>query len=133
MADSTRRDERGTALSAMIAVLVVSLFAVVGLVVDGGAQSAARARAASGAVEAARAAVDAGATARASGAAPNVLAMVGEGRRALAERGLDGEVSVEAGVVHVHARTSAKTVFLSLIGIGELAASGEAAAALEDS
>ncbi|MBK8462769.1 MAG: hypothetical protein IPL36_07015 [Nigerium sp.] len=125
------RDERGTALSALVAVVFVAVFAVAGLVVDGGAQAAARTRAAAGALDAARAAVDAGAAARASGRQPDLAAMLTHGRRVLAERGLDGEVIAEAGAVRVRASTSTRTVFLSLIGIAELSASGQASASLE--
>lgn len=124
------RDERGTALSTLVAVIFVALFAVTGLVVDGGAQAAARARAAAGALDAARAAVDAGAGARASGRQPDLGAMLAEGRRVLSERGLDGDVIAEAGVVRVRATTSTPTIFLSLIGVTELSASGEASADL---
>lgn len=124
------RDERGTALSALVAVVFVALFAVTGLVVDGGAQAAARARAASGALDAARATVDAGAGAQASGRPPDLNAMLGRGRLVLTERGLGGEVIAEAGVVRVRATTSTRTVFLSLIGITELSATAEASADL---
>lgn len=124
------RDERGTALSTMVAVVFVALFAVTGLVVDGGAQAAARARAAAGALDAARATADAGSGARASGRQPDLGAMLAEGRRVLSERGLDGDVVAEAGVVRVRATASTPTIFLSLIGVTELSASGEASAGL---
>jgi len=124
------RDEAGQALSAFVATMVLALLLVAGLVVDGGAKVSATRRVHAAAAVAARAAVDAGAVARAAGAPVEVGALQEAAAGTLTERGVDGSVSVEAGRVHVRAHTSTPTVFLSLIGITELEASGEAVAEL---
>lgn len=125
------RDERGQALSSLLAVVVMALFLVTGLVVDGGAKVAAARAAESAAAHAARAGVDAGAVSRASGAALDLAAVRSGAQAVLADRGVQGSVAIEAGVVRVSTRTSARTVFLSILGINELAATGEATASLE--
>lgn len=125
------RDERGQALSSLLAVVVMALFLVTGLVVDGGAKVAAARVAESAAAHAARAGVDAGAVSRASGAALDLAAVRSGAQAVLADRGVQGSVAIEAGVVRVSTRTSARTVFLSILGINELAATGEATASLE--
>ena len=153
-----RRDQRGQALSAFVAVVLSALFGVAGLVVDGGAKaggraeaeaggsplsgaagpadeggakSAARAEAEAVASHAARAAVDASAFARATGSTLDVGATTAAGQQVLADRGITGQVTITDGVVRVTTTTSARTVFLSLVGISELSASGEATAVLE--
>ena len=125
------RDQRGQALSSFVAVVLVALFGVAGLVVDGGARSAAKAEAESVAAHAARAAVDAGVRHRAAGRPVDVGAVRAAGQQVLADRGIVGEVTVEAGRVTVATRTRTRTVFLSLIGVAELRASGDATAQLE--
>ncbi|WP_232548002.1 hypothetical protein [Propioniciclava soli] len=130
-AASGRRDaERGHAMSSFVSVVVVALILVAGLVVDGGAKANAARAAESGAAQAARAAVDAGATARAGGAGNGVEAARAAAEQELAERGLAGTVSIRDGRVRVETSTSAPTVFLSLIGVDVLAASGSAEAEL---
>ena len=126
-----RRDQRGQALSAFVAVVLSALFGVAGLVVDGGAKSAARAEAEAVASHAARAAVDASAVARATGSTLDVGAITAAGPQVLADRGITGQVTITDGVVRVTTTTSARTVFLSLVGISELSASGEATAVLD--
>lgn len=126
------RDERGQALSAFVSVVVVALLLMAGLVVDGGAKAAAARSANYAAAEAARAAVDAGTTARLSGRpSAEIVRLAGE--RALADRGVAGSVHVAAGRVSVTTEVSTRTVFLTLIGIGELTASGRAEAELHRS
>lgn len=126
-----RRDERGQSLSALVAVVLVALFLVTGLVVDGGRQVAAARSAESGAAQAARAASDQSATTRASGTGLDVGAVRAAGQRVLAERRLTGEVSVVGGQVRVTARSSSPTLFLSLVGIATVSGAGEATAVLE--
>lgn len=125
------RDQRGQALSAFVAVVLTALFGVAGLVIDGGAKSAAKAEVESVAAHAARAAVDASARTRATGVALDVAEVRQAGARVLADRGVTGEVRIQDGVVHVTTRTTTRTVFLSLIGITSLSAEGEASASLE--
>lgn len=125
------RDERGQALSALVVGVVVTLLLVAGLVVDGGAKASAVRRAQAAAAQAARAAVDAGAASRSAGAALDVQAVRSAGQAVLAERGVTGEVDVAGGVVTVRSTDSERTTFLSLLGIAEVAGTGEATAALE--
>lgn len=127
------RDERGASLSVLVLLVVTALLLVAGLVVDGGAQSAAARRAEQSAAEAARAAVDAGATARAAGMAANPATMTAAGRQVLDARDVEGTVSVAAGRVRVETWTRTSTIFLSLIGIDGLRATGEAEAELRAS
>ncbi|MDO5534429.1 MAG: pilus assembly protein TadE [Propionibacteriaceae bacterium] len=126
----TRPDERGQSLSSLVAVVLVALLGVAGLVVDGGAQSAARAQATTVASHAARAAADATAQRRASGLPLDVGAAQAAAHAALADRGVGGSVSVVDGRIHVRVTAQAPTTFLSLVGITTLTASGEAAAEL---
>ena len=124
------RDERGQSLSAMIAVVLLALFLMTGLVVDGGRQASCAREAEAGAAQAARAAGDAGAAARAAGLSFDVSVVQAAGRRSLAEGGLGGDVRVEAGAVRVTASASMPTVFLSVIGITRVSGRGEATATL---
>ena len=126
------RDERGQAVSSFVAVVLVALFGVTGLVVDGGARSAARTEAESVAAQAARAAVDAGARSRAAGRTLHTAAVRAAGQEVLAVRGIVGSVVIEGGAVHVETSRTVPTVFLSLVGIRSLSASGDATAVLED-
>lgn len=127
------RDQRGASLSVLVLLVVTALLLVAGLVVDGGAQSAAARRAEQAASEAARAAVDAGATARAAGQAASHATMTAAGHEVLDARDVEGTVSLVAGRVRVETRTSTETIFLSLIGINGLRATGEAEAELRAS
>lgn len=126
----TRRDERGQSLSALVAVVLVALFLITGLVVDGGRQVAATRSAEAGAAQAARAASDHHAVSRASGTPPHLGETRAVALRALAERQLTGDVELVAGEVRVRAKASSPTVFLSVIGIGTVHGTGEATAAL---
>lgn len=125
-----RRDERGQSLSALVAVVLVALFLITGLVVDGGRQVAAARAAEAGAAQAARAASDHHAVSRASGTPPHFGETRAVALRALAERQLTGDVELVAGEVRVHARAASPTVFLSVIGINTVSGAGEATAAL---
>lgn len=124
------RDERGQSLSAFVALVMVALLLGAGLVVDGGAQSAASRRAEQAAAQAARAALDATAPTRAAGVAPDVAAAVRAGEDALGAAGVSGSVRVTAGRVRVETQTSVPTVVLSLIGVRTLSARGSAEADL---
>lgn len=126
------RTERGQALSVFVAVSVLGLLLMCGLVVDGGAQAAAAGRAQSAAALAARAAVDTTATARLAGTEPEPREAIAAARQVMAAHGVEGEVSLRAGQVEVRTTTRVETIFLSLIGITTLGASGSAIAELRD-
>lgn len=126
------KNQRGQSMSAFVAVVVFALLVVAGLVVDGGAQMAAARNAELVAAAAARAAADETATRRLAGRQLDVGAAVTAARRVIAASPeLSGTVSVTGeGNVRVSTRTAVETVFLSLIGIGSLSASGSAEAGL---
>lgn len=125
-----RRDQRGQSLSLLVLVVTTALLLVAGLVVDGGAQSTAARRAEQAASESARAALDAGATARAAGQTPNPAVMTAAARGVLSDRGIDGTVTLQGGRVQVQTSTSTQTIFLGLVGITSLRATGSAEADL---
>lgn len=126
------RDQRGQALSVFVAVAVFALLLVCGLVVDGGAQARSVRQAETAAALAARAAADATATARLAGVEPDPVVAVQAAQRVLADYpGLTGEVRLVADGLEVRTRTRVDTIFLSLIGITSLSASGSATAELQ--
>lgn len=127
---ASRADERGASLSVLVVVVMMALFLVAGLVVDGGAKVSAVRRAESVAAHAARAGADAGAVGRAAGTGVDVGAVRAASAGVLAERGVAGDVVVEAGEVRVTTRVEERTVFLSAIGIDAVAGTGDATAVL---
>lgn len=123
--------QRGASLSAFVAVVIMALILVAGLVVDGGAQAAAARNAEVAAAAAARAAADETAAARLAGARIDYGAAQRQAQSVLAQYpGISGAVSFHNGRVEVTTRSSSKTVFLSLIGIGSLDVKGAATADL---
>lgn len=133
MKPAPSRDQRGQSLSVLVAVVSVALLLVAGLVVDGGAQAALARRAESAAALAARAAVDATATRRVAGVPIRSDEAIAAARAAL--RGypeLASDIRVVDDHVAVETRGSVDTVFVSLIGINSLSASGSATADLRD-
>lgn len=122
--------ERGASLSALVSVVVVAVFLVAGLVVDGGAQVAAHRRAEVVAAHAVHSGTDASAAERLvgrDGSAPALAAA----RAVLAAEGLDGEVTVDAGVLTATTRARSATTFLGLLGVDHLEATGSASARLQ--
>ncbi|HHU38279.1 MAG TPA: pilus assembly protein, partial [Propionibacterium sp.] len=71
------------------------------------------------------------ARARATGTPLDVGAVTAAGAQVLTDRGVTGQVTITDGVVRVTTSTTTRTVFLSLVGITTLSASGEATAVLE--
>lgn len=124
--------QRGASLSAFSAVVMVALFLVTGLVVDGGQKAAAQRESEAAAAQAARIGVDAGAVAAVQGR-PSGAVAVAAARASLRSQGVAGRVSLlPGGVLHVRVERSVPTVFLSLIGVGSLSADAEAAAQLHE-
>ncbi len=124
------RDERGQSLSALVAVVLVALFLVTGLVVDGGRQVAAAREAEAGAAQAARAAADQSAVARAAGRPFHPGEVRAAAQQVLGDRALTGDVQLVSGEVRVTTVATSPTVFLSAIGIATVSGRGEATAAL---
>lgn len=122
------RDERGQSVSVFVTVVFAALIMTVGLVVDGGQKIAAASRAETAAAGAARAAANAGVTQSLAGSSP-ANASVRAARTFLAgQPDVSGSASVSNGVVTVHTRASEPTLFLSLIGIDTVSATGSATA-----
>lgn len=123
------RDERGVSVSVLFAALVPTMMLIAGLAVDGSAHSAAERRAEVAAAHAARAGSDAGAGYLLLGQDPEPAALRAA-RQVLSASGIEGDVSVQGDQLRVTTRTSAATVFLSIIGIDRLFADGRATALL---
>ncbi|GAA1455564.1 pilus assembly protein TadG-related protein [Nocardiopsis tropica] len=126
------RDDRGQ-LTLFFAIGVVGLLLVAGLVLDGGAQIRAAQRAQAVAEEAARAGaqavdVDALMRGRATRLNPHQARMAAH--TYLNTSGATGTVTAGVETVSVEVTLSEPTLFLSLIGITELSASGSATARL---
>lgn len=123
-------DERGVSLSAMVAVVLVALFLVAGLVIDGGAKVRASREAEVVAAQVARAGSDAGAAERVVGRDGSATALTAA-RAALARHPeVAGEVSMAEGQLRVTTSTSAETTFLSLLGINRVHGRGSAVSEL---
>jgi Flp pilus assembly protein TadG len=123
-----RRDERGQSVSVFVTVVFAALIMTAGLVIDGGQKITAASRAQTAAAGAARAAANAGVTQTLAGASP-ANASVRAARAFLAgQPGVSGTASVSDGVVTVHTHATERTLFLSLIGIDTVSATGTAKA-----
>lgn len=125
-----RRDERGMSLSVLVMLWIGALIIVAGLVVDGGQQVTAARRAESAAAGAARAAADAGGTYRLAGR-NDPGAGVAAARIYLAgSHEVAGTATLVNGIVRVETWSSRPTIFLSVLGIGEVRATASAEADL---
>jgi Flp pilus assembly protein TadG len=123
-------DERGT-ISLFVIVITVALLAAIGLVVDGGGKIRALERADEAAREAARAGsqmLDVPAAVRGERVEVDPGAAGRAARAYLAAAGVQGTVSVSGGLVTVSTRVEYRPVFLSLVGVGPVAVTGEASA-----
>jgi len=127
-----RHDDRGLSLSVLLACCVLALLLAAGLAVDGAIQAEARRSCQIAAATLARLGADASATDRLGGLDGHAAAL-GAARDAAAQRfpDLDVTVSIDAaGSLQVSASTRVATVFLELIGVKTLPASGRASADL---
>lgn len=135
MATGTDRD-RGQAVSIMVLGFVAALIMVAGLVVDGGQKAAAMNRAETLASGAARAGANAAAGGT-LGAGGDQVSATEQARRAA--RSYLNAAAADGGIVHsivriqgtrvvVHTEVRVPTIFLSLIHIDTLRATGEATA-----
>jgi hypothetical protein len=117
--------DRGSAIAAYFLVGVVALFALAGLVLDGGSALAARGQAADVAQQAARAGANAlDVASLRTGGAGDLTADVGRARAAagavLAAAGVDGEIEVAGSRVTVTTHVEKPTAILSLIGVDQV-------------
>ena len=122
------RDERGQSVSVFVTVVFAALIMTAGLVIDGGQKVAAASRAETAAAGAARAATNAGVTQSLAGASPADASLRAARAFHSGQPGGTGAASVSNGVVTVRTRASERTLFLSLIGIDSVSATGTARA-----
>lgn len=134
--DALRRrlaGERGSS-NLFLVLTVVTLVVIVGLVVDGAGKVQASAGAQHVAASAARAAISslAGDTVGGRPIAIDAAAAEQAAIDAVSAAGMSGTATVSGDVITVTASTSYSTLFVSLIGIESLPATGEARAQLID-
>ena len=123
-------DERGT-VTAFVVGITIALFAVAGLVFDGGSLLAARREAANVAESAARAGVqeiDTPAARRSSGVILDAVAAKAGAENYLATAGYDGTVSVRGNSVRVDVTIRRRMFVLGVVGVSDtsVTAHGEA-------
>ena len=122
------RDDRGQAVSLFVLLIIGALIMTAGLVIDGGQKVAAASRSETAAASASRAAGNAAATAELGGADP-VGPAVSAARLYLAgQPGVTGSVSAANGIVTVTTSASEPTIFLAVLGIGQVTGRGSASA-----
>lgn len=122
------RDERGQSVSVFVTVVFAALIMTAGLVIDGGQKITAASRAETAAAGAARAATNAGVTQSLAGSSPADASLRAARAFLAGQPGVSGSASVSNGVVTVRTRATERTLFLSLIGIDAVSATGTARA-----
>lgn len=123
---SLRRDERGQSVSVFVTVVVAAMIMTAGLVIDGGQKITAASRAEAAAAGAARAAANAGVTQTIAGRSPGDASLRAATVFLAGQPGISGSASVSNGVVTVRTRASERTIFLAVIGIHSVSATGHA-------
>jgi len=114
-------------MSVMTCGLIMALLIVAGLLVDGGAQLQAHQRASDAAAQVARYAMDAAVPYLVDGRDGRLPALTAA--KAAADRHTDMTFTINydaRGALYISANTSVRTMFLQLIGIDTLKATGEA-------
>ena len=130
---AARRDADRGSVTGYVVVMTVALFALAGLVLDGGAALAAHGRAADVAQQAARAGADALDVGSLHGPSPAALVVNPAAARTaasavLAAAGVQGDVVVDGSQVTVTVHVSRPTAILSLVGVTQVGGSGTATA-----
>jgi len=127
--DVPQRGEVGS-LTVFVAVLALTLFALIGLVVDGGRAVAAQSAATGEAEQAARLGADqiSVAALRSGTIAIDPSAAVKAASAFLRTAGTAGVVTVAGETVRVHVQSSEPTVVLGIIGVGQIGVSATASA-----
>jgi len=125
-----REDTERGSISVFFVVVTVALLVIIGLVVDGGGQIRNLQRADTTAQEAARAAgqaINPSVALRGDGGQVQAGLAQAAAQNYLASAGVSGTVTVTGGTtIHVHTTTTHTPVFLGIIGVGPLSASGDA-------
>lgn len=114
-------------MSVLVTVVVAALIMTAGLVIDGGQKITAASRAEAAAAGAARAAANAGVTQTIAGRSPGDASLRAARAFLAGQPGITGHTSVSNGIVTVRTHASERTIFLSLIGIDSVSATGFAA------
>lgn len=127
-----REGDRGS-ITGYLVVITFALFALAGLVLDGGAALTARGLAADVAQQAARAGADALdvtslRTGTPAGLTANPAAARAAAQAVLSAAGVRGEVTVTGSQVTVSARASKPTAILAIVGVDEVGGSATATA-----
>lgn len=122
------RDERGQSVSVFVTVVFAALIMTAGLVIDGGQKITAASRAEAAAAGAARAAANAGVTQTLGGSSPGSAALRVARAFLAGQPEVSGTASISNGIVTVHTRATERTLFLSLVGIDSVSATGSAQA-----
>ncbi len=123
-------DERGQSISLFVLMIMGALVLVAGLVIDGGQQVAAAGRAEAAAAGASRAAANAAATRQLGGAEPAGAAVLAAKAYLAGDPAVQGTVALDEGVVRVRTRSSAPTLFLSVVGMTTVTGTGSAEAVI---
>lgn len=122
------RDERGN-ITLFVVTIAVSLFMLVGLVVDGGGKIRALQRANTAADEAARSggqAIIAPRAIQGDGAQLDLGAARAAAQQYLSAAGVEGQVELlDGNRLRVTTKTTYKPIFLSLVGVDTLTTSGD--------
>jgi hypothetical protein len=131
--DDRRGDADRGSITAYLLITAVAIFALAGLVLDGGAALAAHGRAADVAQQAARAGADALdetslRSATPAGLTANPAAARVAAGEVLAAAGVTGDVAVNGGSVTVTARVTKPAAILSVVGISEVGGTATATA-----
>ena len=119
-------DERGQSVSVFALTVVAAIVMTTGLVVDGGQRVAAASRAEATAAAAARVANNAAATERLAGLGSAAAASRAARTYLAGQPDVSGTVSVADGIVTVSTSATEPTIFLSVIGIDSVRATGSA-------
>lgn len=120
------RDERGQSVSVFALTVVAAIIMTTGLVVDGGQRIAAASRAEAAAAAAARVANNAAATQRLGGSSSAAVGARAARTYLAGQADVGGTVSVANGIITVSTTASEPTIFLSVIGIDTVRATGSA-------
>lgn len=123
-------DDRGQSVSVFAILIMGAMILTAGLVIDGGQKVSAASRSEVAASGAARAAGNAAATQELAGSDPAGAAVSAARSYLAGQPDVQGTVSVSAGVVTIHTRTTEPTIFLSAIGLRSVQGIGSAQANL---
>ncbi|MCL2783003.1 MAG: hypothetical protein FWD80_03395 [Propionibacteriaceae bacterium] len=125
------RDQRGVSMSVFACGAIMTLLIVAGLLVDGAAQVSAHERVGAAAAQVARFAMDASAPYLVDGQDGRTTALTAARTAAANYTDITFGIEMdETGALRISTKTTVRTIFLQLIGINSLTASGRATAVI---